>query len=90
MTDPLLPPGIKIGSCLGVDERQMVRADLELRGGARLTLVLTSAEARRLATPMLDQVDRQIRALAALVLRQAQLVDEANWRGGLRVVGGSQ
>lgn len=88
--DPLLPPGIKIGVGLGLDERPAVLVDVELKGGTRLCLVLTSAETRALTIPMLDQKDRQVRVLAALLLRQAQLVDEADRRGGLRVVGGRE
>lgn len=90
MSDPVLPPGIRVGSGLGVDERQAVRIDVELKDGNRLALVLTSHQARQMVIPMLDQEDRQVRVLAALLLRQAQLVDEANWRGGLRVVGGRE
>ncbi len=87
--DPLLPLGIKVGSGLGLDERPVVTVEFELKGGEVFALVLSPQHVRALIIPFLDQDDRRVRTLAALMLRQARLIEEANWRG-LRVVGGSE
>lgn len=76
MSDPLLPPGIRIGACVGVDERPAVRIDLAaaLPDGGQIQGVVV-------VTP------RQARALAALLLKQADLI-EGRAAIGLRIIGG--
>jgi hypothetical protein len=66
MSDPLLPPGIKVGSGTTLDEYPAIRVGLEaeLPGGGQVeaTIVL---------------IPRQGSTLAALLLRQADLVEAA-------------
>ncbi len=90
MTDPLLPPGIKVGTGLGLDEKPVVRVDLTLAGGEEIAFVLPPHQAWQLAMSLLDQDDRRVRTLGALVLRQTRLCQEASGRVGLRIVGGSE
>jgi hypothetical protein len=89
MSEPLLPPGIKVGSGLGLDEKPVVQICMTLVGGDEMTLVLPPHQSWALAMSLLDQDDRRIRALGGLILRQTRLCQEAAWRG-LRVVGGSE
>ncbi len=89
MSDPLLPPGIKVGTGLTVDERPGVMIDIALVGG-RISGVCTPKDARIFGLWLAQQQDRQIRSLGALIIRQAQLCEEAEGYRGLRVVGGTQ
>lgn len=76
MSDPLLPPGIRIGAGVGEDERPVGRIEVEMRlprGG-----VVTAA----IVLP-----PRQLRAFGALCIRQADLIELAEcsrraWRSG--------
>jgi hypothetical protein len=88
MSDPLLPPGIKVGACTTLDEKPAVRVDLELTGGD-ITFVGTPAEARTFGLWLIQQPDRKVRAFGALLVRQARLVEDAGGYRGLHVVGGS-
>jgi len=93
--DPLLPPGIRVGSGVGLDERPKVRVDVALarpgdESGAdpdRLAFVMSPEEAYAVGLLMLDQDDRRVRTLGALLIRQAALVQREE-RGGLPLVGG--
>jgi len=60
MTDPLLPPDIKVGSGLGLDEKPVVRVDLSLAGGDDIAFVLKPHHAWPLAMSLLDQDDRRV------------------------------
>ena len=90
MREPLLPPGIQFRSCLGIDERLAVCVDVSLASAGdspdRLAFVVSPEAARDFGLLMLDQEDRRVRTLGALLIRQAALVQrEAR---GLRLVGG--
>jgi len=89
MTDPLLPPGIKVSAGLGLDDMPVVRIELRLIAGDNLALVLPLHQAWQMAMPLLDQEDRRLRTLGALVLRQVSLA-RAGRSHGLYVVGGSE
>jgi hypothetical protein len=83
MTDPLLPPGIKVGAAIGEDERSKARLDIEadLSDGQKVTATIVFAETR------------QARALGALLIKQADLIDAAEQGRGqpsLQLVGGSE
>lgn len=65
MSAPILPPGIKVSAVLATDERLAVRIDLATRhivSGAELAAVVVLPP-------------RQARALGALLLRQADLIE---------------
>lgn len=93
MTDPLLPPGIRVGSGRGLDEQPKVRVDVALAHPAgvsdHLAFVIPPKAAHAVGLLMLDQDDRRVRTLGALLIRQAALVQRED-RGGLRLVGGSE
>jgi hypothetical protein len=76
-TDPILPPGIRVGSGFGLDDRPVVRVDLvaDLPSDGRI-------EASVVVTP------RQARALAALLLKQADLVEGRDTGELFRVIEG--
>lgn len=82
MTDHLLPPGIRVGAAIGEDEQVKERLELEanLPDGHQI-----------IATVVFDTT-RQARALGALLIKQADIIDAGERRrdtGDLfRVVGG--
>lgn len=72
MSDPILPPGIRVGSGLGVDERPVVRLDLVGRvnpDGAEIAVAVVLRP-------------RQMRALCALMMRQCDLVERRDLGDG--------
>ena len=76
--NPLLPPGIKIGSGIGENEEPvvMLEFDVKLPGGGKIAATLVFPP-------------RQMRALCALGLKQADIAEGRGgpaWRPGL--VGG--
>ena len=74
--DPILPPGIKIGAGTDENEQPAVRIDLRANAGTA-TIDAT-----------LGFSPRQARAFAALLLRQADLIEgRAGVAWGLRLVG---
>lgn len=80
MTEPLLPPGVRVSAAIGENEEMMVHSDFTAQlpnGGGTITGSV-------IATP------RAARAWAALLLKQADLI-EGRERGGvasgLRLVG---
>lgn len=78
MSDALLPPGITIGSGRDPDERPVVVGRVQLPGERDpLTVVVEPHEAPSLAAWLARQPDRRVRALGALILRQARLIESA-------------
>lgn len=76
LTVPLLPSGLKIGGGRDPRGRPVVRLDVRLDGAAEpLAIVVPPITARQAATVLLDQDDRRLRVLGALLLRQAALVE---------------
>ncbi len=83
MSDPLLPSGIHVGSGADLNERPVVRVDIAVAGAADpmpLVFVGSPAQARTMGLFCLDQEDRRVRALGALLIRQADLVEGRHLR----------
>lgn len=71
MTDSLLPPGIKIGSGRDLEDRGVVRVDLSADlGNSSLPIPAPKIGASLVITP------RQARALGAVLIKQADLVEQ--------------
>lgn len=77
MSDPLLPPGIRISPCVDTEERRAVRIDLSA----------TTAQGIEISA-YLVMTPRQMRAFCALGLKQLDLMEEAERARGplLRVL----
>jgi hypothetical protein len=88
----ILPPGIRIGAGIDVAERPAVRIDVRLAHEEdALAIVVNPIAARAVGHVLIGQADRRVRALGALLLRQADLVEgRAGTAWGLRLVGGSE
>lgn len=86
---PLLPPALKIESGETLSGFPAVKISARLHGSNDvLSIVLTPSQVRAIVPVLANQEDRRIRALAALMLRQARAVDD--YRGPhLRLAGGT-
>lgn len=81
---PPLLPGLTVSTGTSLNGERVIRADIEIKGQEKpLAIVATPREIRRLVPFLFQQEDRRIRALAALLLRQADIVEGKH----LRLVG---